>query len=412
VVTQSDGIWQRVKMRTAATAVLSLALATGALLGPAQPGNAALSTQPTLQQIPNAGVHAMLQRSGWLYLAGSFTTLTDPTTHAVVSRERLARIKISTGAVDPTWHPSVDGDVRALTMSAGGLTLDLAGSFTHINGSARPGLGAVSTTSSSARAWNPKPNGVVRALLTVGNNIAIGGSFSKVDGKVHHNVALVAQKTGKQISAFDVSTNHGLYALARSTTGKAIYLGGAFTTVGTVGAASRAYIAKVSAKTGAVTTWKPSAACSAASNPASNPCYVLSIAVSGERVFAGVSGPGGRVVAYDIDSGKALWRDYLDGDAQALAVSGSTLYVGGHFSNITDASKFPAFAGLHTQTVGVVAQATGAVDTSFTMTVHAPHPGVWSLLPVTGGLAVGGDVQQVDGTSINYLTVFDTATES
>jgi hypothetical protein len=119
----------------------------------------------------NSGVRALQARGSFVYLGGSFTSITAA--GRTTSRAKLARVTTS-GAVD-TWNPLVSttpdpsaptfsGRVNALQLSPTGDRIVIAGSFTHLNGSNRPGygLGMVSTSGTGRTNLAMNVNNVVR----------------------------------------------------------------------------------------------------------------------------------------------------------------------------------------------------------------------------------------------------------
>lgn len=97
----------------------------------------------------NSGVNAVAVSGSRVYLGGAFTSLNG------VARTRVAAVDPTTGAVQ-SWAPVVaDHTVRALVVSPDGSQVVLAGSFSSLNGSSRPGsgIGAVDATTGANRPW-------------------------------------------------------------------------------------------------------------------------------------------------------------------------------------------------------------------------------------------------------------------
>jgi hypothetical protein len=106
-----------------------------------------------------------------------------------------------------------------------------------------------------------------------------------------------------------------------------VYIGGDFKKVG---ASPRTRLAAVDTGNGVPTLWTPTPAV---------PGQVVKMAVSpdGSKVYAalgGASGVGNRLQAFSTTSNLRLWEAVGDGDFQAVALSSSLLYAGGHFDLI------------------------------------------------------------------------------
>ena len=66
----------------------------------------------------------------------------------------------------------------------------------------------------------------------------------------------------------------------------------------------------------------------------------LTVSASGNTVFVGGRASGGYVQAYGPNvGGTPVWNVGTNGDVEALAISSSTLYVGGHFTSIGGGSR-------------------------------------------------------------------------
>ncbi len=363
-------------------------------ISPSSPEQRVIVTPtPRSTWIPNNTVYALATDGTYVYLGGSFTTLTSPTTTAFQTHARLARVNLATGLPDPSWTPSVDGDVRALAVDPASSTLYLGGSFATVDGTARTDLAAVSTAGSgSLLGLNRVPNGDVRALLLDGSGLVVAGSFTKIDATTRNHVAKIATGDGSLDPAFHPVVDGGVLALTAPTGSGTYGIGGSF---GNVGGVAHPFIALVDRTTGAVTSWSPATFCTAAGG-----CPVLGLASNGTRIFLGSGGPGGRVLSYDLATGTKQWDVAADGDVQTIALVRDELFAGGHFD--------PRFGGQRRQTLAALSARTGAVDPGFAPTATKTFPGTWTLLGTAAGLAVGGAQSAIGGTSLARFAIFPT----
>jgi hypothetical protein len=358
-----------------------VALVTGALLvmgaGPAAaatPSAAAMATWQT-----NGPVYAVAYSNGTVYLGGAFTAVRPPgsSTTSVV-RNNVAAFSASTGDLLP-WDPNVDRTVRALAVGPTG-TVYLGGQFSSVGGVQRFKLAAVDGSTGAATSWAPSPDALVRAiaLSSDGSTVYAGGDFSTVGGAARARAAAISASTGALVSGWraDVGTTGTGFVnvTTLSIAGGTVYLGGTFDLVNGV---TRVNTAAVSAATGAVTSWK-----------ANTPVTVLSIVNDGTRVFVGGRGTGGFLKAFGVSTGSQVWSAGTNGDVQALAVRGSELYVGGHFTTVLSLTR-NHLAALDTATGTVLAWDPG-MDGSV---------GAQALATDSGHLAAGGDFTFVGGRS-------------
>ncbi|KQT02337.1 alkaline phosphatase [Cellulomonas sp. Leaf395] len=99
----------------------------------------------------NAAVRSIVATATTVYIAGNFNTV------AGQSRPRVAAFDATSGALR-TWRVSVQPrQVDAILLSPDASTLYIGGRFDMINGVARQGIGAVSTTSAAISSWTVNP---------------------------------------------------------------------------------------------------------------------------------------------------------------------------------------------------------------------------------------------------------------
>lgn len=202
------------------------------------------------------------------------------------------------------------------------------------------------TPSSSPLSSATQFNGRVAALLTIGDTVFVGGSFTAARASngswvSRGGLAAVNGATGALIDAWQPKVNGDVIALA--TQGDQLFVGGKFTTVAGV---ARKNLAAVSLTTGQATAWSPPGPGKA----------VYALAVLGSRVFAGGqfttvgSAARSRLAAFDATTG-ALdpgWLPAASGNVNVITTSYTQdqLYVGGTFPSINGDATFGYVAGL------------------------------------------------------------------
>src|SRR5262249_8120067 len=128
-----------------------------------------------------------------LYLGGQFTRIGNST------RQRLARLSTASGAALASWIPAVDSAMTNVSSNSyisslvlNGTDLFVSGTFTTVGTSNRSHLAKLGPTGSGAvDAWNPQPTASSGdfALAVSGNNLFVGGQFTRIGNQNLANLA-------------------------------------------------------------------------------------------------------------------------------------------------------------------------------------------------------------------------------
>jgi hypothetical protein len=364
---------------------------------------------------PNGNVFALALSGGTLYAGGSFTSVnTNATTK---TRSRLAAFDTAAATDNATaFDPSPDSTVYTLALS--GSALYAGGDFIAVNTNAatktRNYLAAFDTTTDTdnATAFDPSPNSTVNALALSGSTLYAGGGFTAV------NTSATA-RTRSRLAAFDTTTDTDnatgfnpdadgtVNALALS--GGALGAGGSFTFAGSPDDAPRNNLAAITVAGNTLSPFDPS--------PDS---LVNALALSGGTLYAGggfsqvntnaTAKPRGFLAAFDTTlatDNATPFDPSPNGPALALALSGSTLYAGGSFTQVN------TNATVKTRNRLAAFDTTLAADNATAFDPSADSP-VFALALSGGTLYAGGQFTQVNSNATsktrNRLAAFDTTT--
>ncbi|MCX7017203.1 MAG: hypothetical protein NTW86_32340 [Candidatus Sumerlaeota bacterium] len=270
---------------------------------------------------PATSVRSLAVSGSTLYAGGIFSAVGGQ------PRNCIAAVDLATGAATP-WNPDANDAVYAL--AASGLTIYAGGYFSTIGGQARNRIAALDAATTTALAWNPDANGVVEALAVAPSRVYAGGEFTSIGGQTRNRIAALDATTGATLP-WDPDSSGTVNVL--SVSGSTVYAGGSFTSIG---GQTRNAIAALDAATGLATAWNPNATGGAPSN------YVFALALRGSTVYVGGefssigAQPRNRIAALDAATGLATAWDPNAGSAvyALTASSGSAIHAGGAFQTI------------------------------------------------------------------------------
>jgi hypothetical protein len=308
---------------------LALTTALALTMTLARPAAAIVSASPDPMCQTNGRVNAVAYLGGTLYLGGSFTTVNG------TARNRLAACDAASGNL-LGWNPNANGVVRALKVSPAGTRVYVGGDFSAVGGAARSRVAALSPSSGAAFGWSPYVNDSVKAVTTSnsGATVYVGGDFDSAEGAGRSRLASFNATSGNLTSLKPaISNGAGNFAtvltLDVSANGDTLYFGGDFALVN---GHSRRNAAAVSSGIGTLRAWSPASTADAVGE--------LTVSASGNTVFAGGRGAGGYAQAYGPTAGGTpVWNVAANGDVEAMVVSSSILYVGGHFTSIGGSTR-------------------------------------------------------------------------
>jgi hypothetical protein len=307
---------------------------------------------------PNAPVDALETGNGLIYAGGSFTSVKPGAgqSGSATARTDLAAFNASSGTLNTAFNVTLNGRVYALDLSPDKKTLYIGGSFSTVNGTTRNKLAAVNATTGALNtAFNPNVNRPVRSIESTSSTVYLGGDFTTVKNTPQAYMASVTAATGALNTAFaptflqrpdstcpdppnpnfpcTVTTyTPNVLAIALAPDGSRLLTGGNF--MGVNGVTSGG-MASLDPTTGATEEWDANAD-APAGQPINTNCAgrVSDIVVQGTHAYVtGVGDPPGCYEGtYDADiaTGHLNWLSSCLGASQSLTIMNNILYKGSH----------------------------------------------------------------------------------
>jgi hypothetical protein len=362
---------RRYRIRIAASAAVAI---TVLLVAPA---SAAPGTTPALKTwgAANGSVNAQVMLNGVLYIGGSFTSMTSSTGGSPTTRNHLAAIDMSSGAL-LGWNPNATGGTVS-AMTTDGTNIFVGGSFSKLSGQDRSHLGSIGTDG-TIRSWSSGANNTVLALGVRSGTLYVGGLFTTLGGSSRSRLGAVST-SGGGLDGWSPSANDRVRAI--TFTSSDIIVAGSFTQIN---GSSSDHIARISTG-GTRLSWS----------------YASSSEISGlvtggdGNVYGAIQGGGGRARSWS-PTGSLRWTTWFDGDANAITWFQGQVIVGGHWD-------YSQGGGTYVPKLVALNPSNGSIDTSW-----VPHPNkqVWSLSSDGTNLGIGGIFNTVHGGVYRRVAIF------
>jgi PKD repeat protein len=374
-------------------------------------------------------VRSIVQIGDRVFISGNFTQVTEAGSSTVITRNRVLAFNATTGKIDDNFKPSADGEVSVLLPAADGKSIYLGGLFTHIDGAPRKVLARLDVnTGQPVPGFTPDVDARVKDLRLAGGRLWIGGNFDLVDGVPQNALATLDPDTGRrdafQSLPFSGVQNDGttlVYKMDVTPDGSKLVAVGNFTSVG---GQSRPQIVMLdlTGATASLADWQTNGYAPACSS--SFDSYMRDVDVSPDGTFFVVSttgsATGGTSKMCDTQARwetsatgtdlKPTWATYTGGDTTyAVEVTGSAVYVGGHFrwSNNPFGADAPGRGAVERSGIAALDPANGMPfqwNPGRTRGV-----GVFDLLATSQGLWMGSDTDETGGETHQKLALFPTA---
>ena len=344
---------------------------------------------------PNAdgGIYSLALSGTAVYVGGNFTSIGGQ------SRNYIAALDATTGNVVATWNPNANLIVFSLAVS--GSTIYAGGRFTNIGGLNRQSIAALDATTGNALAWNPNPNyggyyPYIYSLAISGTTVYVGGDFNSIGGQSRNFIAALDSATGNAL-AWNPNANSRVLSLAVS--GITVFVGGY---LNSIGGQSRNYIAALDATTGKATGWNPNA-----------DSIVRTLVVNGTTIYAGggFTSIGGQsrnyIAALDAATGNStVWNPNANGVVRTIAVNGTMIFAGGVFDSI-GGQRHNYIAALD-MTTGIVANWDPKAHSP--SDIYTSPVCVYSLAVSGTTVYVGGGFDSIGGQGRNNIAALNMTT--
>jgi hypothetical protein len=340
------------------------------------------------------------------YFGGAFTKLVGPGGSGRASRSYLAAVDGATGNLT-SWNPHADKAVWVMALSADHLSLYVGGDFNHMDGRSVSKLAKVDLASGHVDpTFHPVVKGRVRGLFLDGGRLYMAGDFSLVGGQPRPKLAAVDAATGALVDWVPPALGRGIFyghtgiptpdhasgdVYAVAVIGGKVFAAGNFLDLGGEGG-----LVTLDATTGAPV------------EPQYDPGRpIFDLATAGGTLFAVGGGPGGRAYAFSPEEQKPVWTAKFDGDSVGVAVSGTTVYVAGHYDYIVgkDSSCWQVCPGGPTRHHLSAFNAADGMLTAWNPAADTPT-GPDTLAVGANTLFVGGEFTKINGAARPGLAIF------
>ncbi len=238
------------------SAAVAVAVAWGLVVHAGAPAPAAqdVVVSPNAEtrqpRILDGRVYSISSSGDDVVVAGTFTRVrVGRSNEPVWTQPRLFRFDKSTGAIDYSFVPDIDGDVEAVTYTADGRSLLIAGNFTTVNGQRARRIAKLNLDGSLASGFEASAGARVKDFALTDGRLIIGGKFGRINNQQVRGLAAIDPDTGDLDPTFDLPIADSRYQyppyvqeLDVDADGRWLIIGGNF---GRVGNATRHQVAVI-----------------------------------------------------------------------------------------------------------------------------------------------------------------------
>lgn len=305
---------------------------------PRTSGVVTADTLPTTQINGVAWSQAIVNNT--VFVGGSFTTARPAGAAAGTStsaRNNLMSYDITTGAM-LTWNPYANAQVNVVALSPDKSRLYIGGDFTSTGGQVRQKIAAYNTaTGALISTFAPTLNGRVKAITVTSTAVYVGGVFTQANGVARARLAAF-DLTGSLLN-WAPTANLGVNALVMSADGSKVIAGGAFQTIN----GSEAYgMGAIDPSSGALLPWLTTQAVRNAGPDSA----ILSLRTDGTDIYGTgyhFGGGGNLEGSFRANgtTGQLIWVEDCHGDTYDVFPGAEAVYTVSHSHYCGNVNGFP-----------------------------------------------------------------------
>jgi len=313
-----------------------------------------------------------------VYVAGTFSSARPAGAAAgesEQSRSNLMAYDITTGEL-LDWAPTTDGNVQSITASPDGSTLYIGGNFTKLNGANTYRVGAVSAADGSRQRLGLGTNTAVKAVEVSadGSTLYIGGSFTEVNSQPRYRMAAfdLGSRTLKDFAP-EVA-DYSVQAIAAAPDGNGVAIGGSFSSVN--GSSEPGYGMAILENDGSV---RNNAINSVVKN-AGNKAAIMSLRADSQGLYGTAYSMNSRLgniegmFRADWTTGELAYLADCHGDTYDVQPMGDVVYASSHTHDCSNIGGLPNSTSTFHNAVAFTNKATGTVLPN-TAPGYADHQG-------------------------------------
>ena len=336
----------------------------------------------------NGQVNSIVANVTEIYVGGNFNMI------AGQPKAYIACINASTG-VPTAFDALCNGPVYTVVYR--GATILIGGKFNSLAGWPCGNAAEINSVVGFPTLWRPNLNDTVYAIATDGTKAFLGGAFTQVGATTRNRIACI-NLNGLAPTTWGASGGANGTVRSLVLDGNNLYAGGSFTSM--MSNTSARYFATLDATTAVVTPWKAEIdykvhTISVSASIVYLGGYFTSAGLYQRNMLAAFDATTLQVLPFNAKIGSDPW-----GGVNALAISGNTLFIAGYFYAIGNNSRLM---------LGAVDATTG-VDIGWNPSPHifSGTPPICSALAVDGTtLYVGGGFESIAGTWREHIAAFD-----
>lgn len=396
------------------------------------------SPSSNVPRVVNGKVWAIAQWGDLIVVGGKFSQV-RVAGGAILERSNIFAFKRASGEIDGRFAPSVNGTVLAIAVDPQDRGVFVGGQFGRVNGESRRGLAFLDREGIRVSRWAGRPNGAVFDLAVRGDQLYVGGKFSKLSGTLRNVFGTVNVSDGKVSSESSIvfadprySEFFGVLEIRRfeiSPDGSKMVVLGNFQTVDGV-TRDQVVVLDVGSSPDRVTNWSTTFFDEPCNSPiAIWPYFVRDVSISPDGNYFVVVTTGGiqptentyhpcdmaaRLELNNSSNQSPTWVQWSGGDSiLSVEVTGEAVYIGGHYRWLDN------LGGRNEQAPGSIARGTLAALDPLSGAVFDWNPGrkprghgVLVMEASKDGLWIGHDAGFVNGTYSPRLTHFELPDES